>query len=242
VKFSTNNNFRRAAPWLIPAAMLPAPASANLLSNGSFETPSLAATPLGYAFYADGSTAIPSWTVGLLAGAVNANAQLTNNNAFAGLNASDGVQYLDLTGNVGRGAGVVATVATVSTLDYVVAFDVGAFFFGGSFGPATVALLINGGLAGSYAVAPPASNAINWQRFSYQFAGSGSQVSIGLFSSLSPSSSSLGVGLDNVALVSVAQPSSAVPEPASWAMLIAGLGLVGALARRRRLDSARSTA
>ena len=38
--------------------------------------------------------------------------------------------------------------------------------------------------------------------------------------------------IDNVALN--VTPSVAVPEPASWAMLIAGFGLVGAAARRRR--------
>jgi len=31
---------------------------------------------------------------------------------------------------------------------------------------------------------------------------------------------------------------SVVPEPASWAMLIAGFGLVGAVARRRRAATA----
>ena len=35
-------------------------------------------------------------------------------------------------------------------------------------------------------------------------------------------------GVDNVSI------SLAVPEPASWAMLISGFGLVGAVARRRR--------
>ena len=35
-------------------------------------------------------------------------------------------------------------------------------------------------------------------------------------------------GVDNVSI------SAAVPEPASWAMLISGFGLVGAVARRRR--------
>jgi hypothetical protein len=38
--------------------------------------------------------------------------------------------------------------------------------------------------------------------------------------------------IDSVALN--VTPSAAVPEPASWAMLIAGFGLVGAAARRRR--------
>jgi PEP-CTERM motif len=35
--------------------------------------------------------------------------------------------------------------------------------------------------------------------------------------------------------IDVSQAAGAVPEPASWAMLIAGFGLIGAAARRQRL-------
>jgi len=48
-------------------------------------------------------------------------------------------------------------------------------------------------------------------------------------------------GLDNIVFTvkdSVAMP--AVPEPASWAMMIAGFGLVGAAMRRRRHASGRN--
>ena len=41
-----------------------------------------------------------------------------------------------------------------------------------------------------------------------------------------------GFGIDNIRWASAATPG--VPEPASWAMLIAGFGLVGAATRRRR--------
>ena len=45
-----------------------------------------------------------------------------------------------------------------------------------------------------------------------------------------------GAGSDNYGLV--ATFNGAVPEPANWAMLIAGFGLVGAAARRRRVIAA----
>ena len=48
----------------------------------------------------------------------------------------------------------------------------------------------------------------------------------------SSSADNVGPLLDNVLV------SQAVPEPASWAMLIAGFGLVGAAARRRRITVA----
>jgi hypothetical protein len=44
-----------------------------------------------------------------------------------------------------------------------------------------------------------------------------------------PAGDSVGLILDNVSL-----DVTAVPEPASWAMMIVGFGLVGAVSRRRQ--------
>ena len=47
-------------------------------------------------------------------------------------------------------------------------------------------------------------------------------------------------GFDAMALdaLAVGGPMGAIPEPATWAMMILGFGFVGAAARRRRLASA----
>jgi len=45
-------------------------------------------------------------------------------------------------------------------------------------------------------------------------------------------------GIDNLALSALYDRDAVIPEPATWAMLIAGFGLVGAAARRRRLADA----
>jgi hypothetical protein len=42
-------------------------------------------------------------------------------------------------------------------------------------------------------------------------------------------------GFDNVAFGDAASTTPGIPEPATWAMLIAGFGLVGSAARRRRV-------
>lgn len=223
----------------------PAAAAANLLANGSFETPVLSSLSTNVAYYTHGSTAISGWTVDMRPGSTSNWVQPTNNSAFGGLNASEGIQYLDLTGITGRGAGVLSdAVATSAALNYSVAFDVGAVFFNGSFGQATVDLLINGSLAGSYTVQPPGSNSINWQRFSHNFAGTGAPVRIGLYASFDVASSQFGVGLDNVVMTSAPLPPppvSGVPEPSSWLMLIAGFGLVGGWQRRAARSAARLT-
>ncbi|HEY1125363.1 MAG TPA: PEPxxWA-CTERM sorting domain-containing protein [Sphingobium sp.] len=209
-------------------------AAANLLTNGSFENPVLSTLSTNIAFYGNGSTAITGWTVDMRPGSTSNYVQLTNNSQFGGLNASDGIQFLDLTGITGRGAGVLSNaVATSSSLDYVVSFDVGAVFYTGSYGTATVDLLINGALAGSFTVQPPGSNGFNWQRFSYAFSGDNSPVRIGLYASFSQGSSDLGVGLDNVVLESRERQAPSVPEPASWAMMIGGFAIAGAAMRRR---------
>jgi hypothetical protein len=73
----------------------------------------------------------------------------------------------------------------------------------------------------------PYPNATAIQRFEYSFTRSGSvQVAFGVVDVLDYNGSSA-LGLDNLTV-------TAVPEPASYALLMAGLGLLGVVARRRR--------
>ncbi|TPE63619.1 PEP-CTERM sorting domain-containing protein [Sandaracinobacter neustonicus] len=226
--------FRIGFTALTFAALSGGAQAANLLTNGSFEQPVLSAMSTNIAFYGLGSTAMTGWTVDKLPGG-DAVVQLTNNSAFAGLTGTDGVQWLDLTGNVGRGAGVLSNgVATTAGTNYLVSFDVGAVYYNGSYGAATVDLYVNNALAGSYTVQPGATNGFNWVRYSYGFAGTGAPVTIGLYASKSLGSSNLGVGLDNVVMEAKAPVVPGVPEPASWALMIAGFGLTGAAVRRRK--------
>jgi hypothetical protein len=224
-------------------AALAGPASAaNLLVNGSFETPLLSTLSTNTAYYAHGNTSITGWTVDMR-GSPSPYIQLSNNSAFGGLNASEGIQFWDLTGVVGRGGGVRSNpVATSAAFDYVVSFDVGAVFYFGSYGAATIDLLVNGTQVGSYTVLPPGSNSINWQRFSYGFAGTDSPVTIGLYASFDPNSSQYGVGLDNVVLEGAERIVTGVPEPMSWALMTIGFGFVGQVVRRKTVAAQSSAA
>jgi hypothetical protein len=66
----------------------------------------------------------------------------------------------------------------------------------------------------------------NWQTVTYTLLGNGKNQTL-TFKAVG-ASDSYGTSLDRVSL------TAAVPEPETYAMLLAGLGMVGLLARRRR--------
>ena len=211
------------------------PANAAFIVNGSFEAPSV-----GVSYYSAGSTAITGFTVVTLPG--GGDVQLTNNTAFGGVGAvaSDGVQFLDLTGNIGRGGGIrTDAFQTVAGQTYTAAFDVGAFYIAGygSYGNATVDLYVNGVYAQSFTkMQTLTSPGTDYGRFSYDFVSAGGATTLAFYSSLSTSSSNLGVAFDNLTVTTAV---ASVPEPATWAMMMLGFGALGAVMRRRPKVTAR---
>ncbi len=74
------------------------------------------------------------------------------------------------------------------------------------------------------------SNASSWAPYtSPSFVWAGPTTNYSLNFSLSPNSA-----IDNIQFI---DNVSAVPEPGEWAMMLAGLGVVGAIARRRKSKS-----
>ncbi len=69
-------------------------------------------------------------------------------------------------------------------------------------------------------------NWTNWQRFEFDVVGNGSTGTLRFADASSPNT--YGGSLDNVSLV------AAVPEPETYALMMAGLGAVAFMARRRR--------
>lgn len=211
------------------AAAAPAAAATNLVVNGDFE--SAPASNGGFIQYSGGST-FPGWTV-------TGNDVIVIDESYSeqGLvfNAQGGSQTaIDLTGagNTGPTDGIVQTIATAAAQQYRLTFYVGnASPTGGNAGsytqPSTLALSIDGGPLSFYTNATNTPFGINYKKFSFVFTAAGATT-------LAFSNGTVGdnmLGLDSVSV-------TAVPEPATWGLMIAGFGMVGFAARRRRISVA----
>jgi len=211
-------------------------ARANLISNGSFETPVV--TTGSFDIFATGSTGITGWTVTGPPGkevAVVSTAFSQNGVLF---NAEDGNQWLDLTGlSANSTEGLTQTVTTTPGTRYALTFFVGNTTGGGIFGTASsVIVKVNGAAAGTFTNSNAAPASLNWQQFTETFTAAGTSTAIE-FDNDDPASDNSN-GLDNVDL-EVAPTAVPEPSPATAALsgLLALLAAAGFRARRSRRDS-----
>jgi Protein of unknown function (DUF642)/PEP-CTERM motif len=202
-----------------------AAASTNLLVNGSFEDITGAAPQSwgGYTF-GDGFSTLPGWSV------VSGNVDVTTN-ASGWSPAYDGVDSLDING---WEAGTISqSFADKAGATYTVFFAYSRNAAGAP-DPATADVT-----AGDQTVHVSSPNdpsqfgtvgAMLWKTDSFTFVGTGHD-SITLAATVPGNG---GVFFDDIR---VSGPA-AVPEPASWALMIGGFGLAGAALRRRRSAAA----
>jgi len=195
------------------AVLLAGSAQAALVANGSFEN---GTNPPGSGFstLAAGSTDLAGWTIGR--GGID---------WIGGYwQAADGVRSIDISGNAP--GSISQTLTTSIGHRYIVTFDLAGNPDGG---PAIKSLDVSvngtGNATYNFDTTGFSRSNMGWASQSYSFIATSTSSTLA-FAGLNQDA--YGAALDNVAV-------SQVPEAATWAMLIAGFGLVGAAARRRRM-------
>lgn len=191
-------------------AMLPTSAHAAEIINGSFELGGVT-NPYGTVTGGNSST-ITGWTV------------LGNSVDFIGnyWPAADGANSIDLNG-AGQG-GIAQTFNTVADQAYAI-----TFFLAGNpdNGPTIKTISVTTNDANekvfNFDTTGFSKSNMGWKQFTYNFVGDGTPTTLA-FNSNNPGA--WGAVLDNVSI-------SAVPEPATWAMMLLGFGLIGGAMRRR---------
>ncbi|RZT10158.1 PEP-CTERM protein-sorting domain-containing protein [Duganella sp. CF402] len=179
-------------------------ASSELLINGSFE-----ADTQGYNSWNIYST-LTGWT------GVGAGIELRNN--VVGV-APDGLNFVEL--DTTANSAMYQNVSTALNQSYTLTFQ-----FQDRPGVSTSSQGLEISWGGNVVGTVNNSAGGNWQTVSYTLLGTGNIEALS-FRAIG-TSDSLGTSLDNVSL------TAAVPEPETYAMLLAGLGLVGFAARRRK--------
>lgn len=192
----------------LAAAAGQASANTNLVANGSFEANTVAGLSANYSTTSQG---ISDWTIGVF------NVDLVG----SGWTAADGVNSVDLNGN--KKGEIHQTLTTTVGQTYLLSFELAGNFQGG---PAVKTMSVNIGPNGLYTFDTTGKSAGNmgWTSYSKTFVAVSTATTLSFASN---TSGAYGAVLDNVSV-------TAVPEPETFAMLLAGLGMMGAIARRRK--------
>jgi hypothetical protein len=210
-----------------------APANASLLVNGGFE----GGPPLNFGSYGRGIVPAGWNSTGVVEiPDIISNAYVAANSGAGGgfatyLYAQEGTQFLDMNGASTNGALYQDVSGLTPGASVTLTFWTGRWaqnstgnLYATLLDPVANALL--GGEHVFFDHQPSLSSGI-WTQYSVTGTVGASGTVRVLFAGDSPATDRASLALDNVAL------TGSVPEPASWAMMIGGFGLVGGALRRR---------
>lgn len=215
----------------LPLAILATSASAQIVSNGSFETFTGVFAGDGGAQLTSASTTLTGWTI--LGGEI---AVLKSPNIY-NLAASVGSNFMDLAGysNGGfpKGLSQVLTGLTVGQT-YAFSMDLGirngACISGGDncHGPVQASATI-GSTSQTFTEASAVAGNV-WGTFGFNFVATSPSLTLTINGVGLPAGNAF-IGLDNVSVApGVVGP---VPEPETYALFLAGLVALGSVARKR---------
>jgi choice-of-anchor C domain-containing protein len=203
--------------WLAALALAAtapmASAAPNLITNGSFESNGIGFSG-GFSTIYTGSSTLTGWTINA------GNVDLVNTYWTA----SQGHYSLDLSGE--QDGTISQSFATVVGQKYQVSFDVA-----GNPTDSDKVKYLQVGLSNlplyEFDTTGKTHSNMGWTTKNFVFQAVSTSSTL-FFAGLQDSP--YGVALDNVSV-------SAVPEPETYALLLAGMGLVGAAARRKRANA-----
>lgn len=216
-------------------------AADNLLVNGSFEQGSFVNT---YGSYVggmqlfNGSTVIDGWTVGgelawmtqqLASVAPQHGSYALDLTGFCDLG-NNGFSYCQ--GQVADGAygSVSQTVSTLVGATYRLSFQGGTYTYPGVTYLHPTLVASAGSSTQSYQLPDGAPPTGSWTPYSLDFTATATSTVIRFGGSGGTIGHTFYLGVDNTAVELLSLP---VPEPASWALMLAGVAAMGFLARRR---------
>jgi hypothetical protein len=213
------NTMRIALSGLVALSLSTAAVAAPGFTD-SFESPVISTA---FQTFSAGST-VGDWTVGGLS------VDLVRSPLFP-IPAADGNQYVDL---VGSGPGAISRSVTtlVPSQEYQLTFQYRGNFYDPSpaFGQYMGLAVAGAGLPTTIGITY-ADSLQGWKTATLNFSATSPSTLLSFSALTSGTSFSGGLMIDNISV-------AAVPEPYEWAMMLAGLGLVGWAARRHQPPSA----
>jgi hypothetical protein len=198
----------------LSASAAHAVSATNLLVNGGFELPA----GTGYAALPGNSTFITGWTT------VATGVEWFNASAYGG--AADGVMVVDLANYTYASGGIEQSFATVAGATYDLAFNLGTMQSSGRDGTAHIDVTV-AGITTGYNVVNHSSSTVWAAPIALSFTANSTTTTLRFTNTEN--------AYFHFAYVDGVSVTAAVPEPETYALMLAGLGLVGFVARRRAI-------